>query len=84
MDSEQIKQLIEAGIPGATAHVDGDGSHFVARVISEEFEGLSMVQQHQRVYATLGNAMEGAIHALSLQTFTPAAWERAAKFQTIG
>jgi len=84
MDSAQIKSLIEAGIPGATAYVDGDGSHFVARVVSEEFENLSMVKQHQKVYATLGNAMEGAIHALSLQTFTPAAWEKAAKFQPLG
>lgn len=83
MDSTQIKQLIETGIPGAIVHVDGDGSHFVARVVAEEFDGMSPVKQHQRVYGTLGDAMQGAIHALSIQTYTPAAWERAKAFAPV-
>lgn len=84
MDSAEIRRLIESGIPGAVVHVDGDGSHFVARVVSAEFDGMSMVKQHQRVYGTLGDAMQGAIHALSIQTFTPAAWERAKAFAPVG
>lgn len=84
MDSAQIKSMIETGIPGAEVFVDGDGSHFVARIVSAEFEGMNMVKQHQRVYATLGDAMQGAIHALSIQTYTPAAWQRAKAFNTLG
>lgn len=83
MTSEQIKQMIETGIPGAEAHVDGDGSHFVARVVSDEFAGLPTIKQHKLVYAALGDSMESAIHALSIQTYTREAWEKARKFQTL-
>ncbi|MGR8921514.1 MAG: BolA family protein [Gammaproteobacteria bacterium] len=83
MTPEEIKQMIEAGIAGAEAHVDGDGSHFVARVISDDFEGLPMIKQHKLVYGALGNSMESAIHALSIQTYTKAAWEKARKFQAL-
>ncbi len=83
MTPEQIRKMIEAGLAGAEAHVDGDGSHFVARVISDSFAGLPMIKQHKLVYGTLGDAMEGAIHALSIQTYTREAWERARKLQSL-
>ena len=83
MDPEQIKNMIEAGIPGAQAYVDGDGTHFAARVISDAFAGLSLLEQHQMVYATLGGRMGGAIHALSIQTYTAEVWEKARAFQVI-
>ena len=82
MDSVKIKELIEAGIDGCSAYVDGDGSHFVARVVSPVFDGMPMVKQHKLVYGCLGDAMEGAIHALSINTYSPEAWEKAKKFQT--
>lgn len=76
MQAEQIKQLIEAGIPGCQAIVTGDdGAHFDATVISEAFAGQSMVKQHQMVYATLGNRMQAEIHALALRTLTPEQWQ---------
>jgi acid stress-induced BolA-like protein IbaG/YrbA len=83
MTSDQIRHMIETGIAGAEAHVDGDGSHFVARVVSDSFTGVPMIKQHKMVYATLGDSMEGAIHALSIQTYTREAWEKARKFQTL-
>ena len=83
MTPSEIKQMIEAGIAGAEAFVDGDGSHFVARVVSDDFKDLPMIKQHKLVYATLGNSMESAIHALSIQTYTKEAWEKARKFQAL-
>ena len=83
MTSDQIRHMIESGIAGAEAHIDGDGSHFVARVVSDSFTGGPMIKQHKMVYATLGDSMEGAIHALSIQTYTREAWEKARKFQTL-
>lgn len=76
MQAEQIKQLIEAGLPGCQAIVTGDdGAHFEATVVSDRFVGQSMVKQHQMVYATLGNRMEAEIHALALRTLTPDQWQ---------
>lgn len=79
MQAEQIKQMIEEGLPDSQVQVFGDdGQHFDAIVVSDEFVGKSMVQQHRMVYATLGGKMEeGAIHALALKTYTPEAWAKA-------
>jgi len=64
--------MIENGLPGSSVQVTGDGTHFEAIVVSEAFSGKSRLQQHRMVYATLGSNMEGAIHALSIRTTTPA------------
>lgn len=76
-EASEIKRLIEVGIPGATVIVlddAGDKEHFTAEVAAALFEGLPLVKQHQAVYRTLGERMGREIHALALQTFTPAQW----------
>lgn len=80
MQAEQIKQMIETGLPGSQAQVLGDdGQHFEAIIVSEAFVGKNMLQQHRMVYATLGDGMQGAIHALSMKTFTPEGWAAAGR-----
>jgi acid stress-induced BolA-like protein IbaG/YrbA len=72
MDSATLQRLIEAGMPGASVEVWGDdGVHFEARVVSEAFRGKPPLARHRMVYATLGDLMGGAIHALALKTLTP-------------
>jgi acid stress-induced BolA-like protein IbaG/YrbA len=83
MTNEEIKAMIEGGLPQAEAHVSGDGTHFVAKVISDAFAGLSLLKQHRLVYGALGDSMQSAIHALSIQTYTVAEWERQKAFRTL-
>jgi acid stress-induced BolA-like protein IbaG/YrbA len=72
MNAETIQRLIEAGLPGARAQVNGDdGVHFEALVVSEAFRGKLPLARHRMVYATLGDRMGGEIHALALRTLTP-------------
>ena len=72
MDAETIRKLIESGLPGARADVQGDdGVHFEATVVAEAFRGKLPLARHRMVYATLGELMGGAIHALALKTVTP-------------
>ena len=72
MDAETILYLIEAGLPGARAEVQGeDGVHFEAVVVCEAFAGKLPLARHRMVYATLGEKMGGEIHALQLRTLTP-------------
>jgi acid stress-induced BolA-like protein IbaG/YrbA len=71
---EQVKQYIEQGMPCEHVEVNGDGHHFDAVIVSDEFRGRSRVQQHQRVYQALGDRMKAEIHALSMQTLTPEQW----------
>lgn len=70
MDPDNIKNLIEQGLEGASATVTGDGRHFEAIVVCDAFDGKSMVEQHQMVFKALGDNMEEAIHALSMRTLT--------------
>jgi len=68
---EDLKQRIEAAIPGAQADVTdltGGGDHFRATVVAAEFAQLSRIEQHRRVYGVFGSDIGGPIHALSLET----------------
>ena len=69
---QQVQEFIAAGMACERLVVDGDGRHFFATIVSAEFEGLPRVRRHQRVYAALGDRMREQIHALSMQTLTPA------------
>lgn len=69
MTKDDIKRLVEAGLPGSQVSVTGDdGQHFEAEVVSPAFAGKSPIQQHRMVYATLGERMGREIHALQLKT----------------
>jgi acid stress-induced BolA-like protein IbaG/YrbA len=65
---EELKTRIEAGIPGASATVTGDGHHFNAVVTADAFRGLGRIAQHRLVYDVFGGEVGGRIHALSIQT----------------
>jgi acid stress-induced BolA-like protein IbaG/YrbA len=72
MNPELIRHLIEQGLPGARADVQGaDGVHFEATVVCEAFAGKLPLARHRMVYATLGDRMGGEIHALALKTLAP-------------
>lgn len=73
----QVRDFIAAGLPCTHLVVEGDGRHFFATIVSVEFEGLSRVRRHQRVYAALGDRMRAQIHALSMKTLTPAEYAAA-------
>ena len=75
MHPEQIKQLILAGMACTHLSLDGDGQHFEAVVVSDEFAGLNRVQRQQRVYQTLkAKLATGELHAISFKTLTPEEW----------
>ena len=67
---EELKERIEAGIPGAVAEVSGDGHHFNAVVSATAFNGLTRIAQHRLVYDVFGSELGDRIHALSIHTKT--------------
>ena len=74
MDAQKLKHLIETHLADHTqAFVETDDNvHFDAVIISDLFEGLSLVKRQQKVYACLGELIaNGSVHALSLKTYTP-------------
>lgn len=85
MDPETVESEITDALEEARVAVQdmtGEGDHFRVLVVSEAFEGLPMVKQHQLVYDALGDSMEEEIHALGLKTYTPEEWQKMAQSQS--
>jgi acid stress-induced BolA-like protein IbaG/YrbA len=68
---DDVKRFIAQGLPCEHLEVEGDGRHFFATIVSAEFDGLTRIRRHQRVYQALGSRMHAEIHALSMKTLTP-------------
>tara|TARA_B100000963_G_C22303198_1_gene526628 strand:+ start:425 stop:655 length:231 start_codon:yes stop_codon:yes gene_type:complete len=69
-----VIDLITNKIPNSQVKVEtfNGNDHLQVTVISEEFNGLSLVKQHQLVYSALKEELASeAIHALALKTQTP-------------
>ena len=73
METEAVAQLIRSGLPGAEVQVTGDGEHFEAVVVSDAFEGLSLIKRERLVMETVREQVaSGELHALSIKARTPA------------
>ena len=73
---DQVQAAITLAMPDASVEVEdltGGGDHLQVTVVSSAFNGLTRVKQHQLVYGALRQELASeAIHALALQTSTPA------------
>jgi stress-induced morphogen len=79
ISSEDIRARIRAALPDAEVAVTdttGGGDHFAATVVSSAFVGKGPVDRHRMIYAALGDAMRGPIHALALEAETPEEYQR--------
>ena len=77
LSAEQLANYITQNLVCDHIKVLGDdGTLFEAIIVSPAFIGKSMVQQHQLVYAALGDRMRAEIHALSMKTYTPEQWQK--------
>ena len=73
VDSNALNEAGKA-FPNAKVIIDdlrGDGDHYAAKIIAEEFRGKTRVQQHQMVYNAMGGRMGKELHALALNTSAP-------------
>ena len=80
MAPEGVRRLLLAALPDADVELvdlTGTEDHYQVRVVSQAFEGKTLIEQHQLVYRALGDAMHGPIHALALKTYTPLTWAKA-------
>ena len=51
-------------------------THFKVVVVSDEFEGLRLVNRHKMIYGVLSEQLAGPVHALALHTFTAKEWDQ--------
>ena len=74
MTAAEIEELILKSFPDAKVTIDdlrGDGDHYAAQIVSEQFRGLTRVQQHKMVYSAMDGKMGNELHALALNTSAP-------------
>ena len=75
METTEVQKIIEAGINASEAMVTADGSKYTAIVVSDEFEGKTMVAEQKMIYALVNEHIQsGAIHALTIKAYTKAEW----------
>jgi acid stress-induced BolA-like protein IbaG/YrbA len=75
METRAIERLIQSELPESEVHVTGDGSHFEAVVISEDFAGKSLLEKQRLVMSAVRRQIDsGELHALSIKTYTPQEW----------
>jgi len=68
---DEIHKLLKEGFPDADIEINdlaGDDNHYSAKIKSSKFKGMTRVQQHQMVYASLKGKMGNELHALALTT----------------
>ena len=51
------------------------GFHLEAIIVSDDFNELSLIKRHKKVYEAMGELMKHEIHALSMKTLTSVEWE---------
>jgi stress-induced morphogen len=75
ISTDEVRLMIEASLPGATAEVideTGTKDHLRAIVAAPQFEGLSRIEQHKLVKRAVQSRFDdGSIHALSIKTSVP-------------
>jgi BolA protein len=75
LDASHVEVIDESHLHAGHAGAQGGGRHFRAVIVSAKFEGLNRVRSQQLVYKSVEEWMGKEIHALSMKTFTPEAWE---------
>ncbi len=79
MHPKEIETMILNVLPGAEVVVEdlvGDSDHLQAIVISDLFQGKSLLEQHQMVYKALKETLKEQLHALALKTYTVEQWKK--------
>ena len=79
VEPQEVERRIREGLGDVRSieveDLTGTKDHYRAVIVSPAFAGKSRIEQHQAVYAALGELMAGPVHALSLATYTPEAWD---------
>jgi len=70
-----IYQAIATNIACTYLDVSGDGRHFDAVVVSDDFKDKSRLERHRLIYTALGDKMKEQVHALSMKLYSVAEWE---------
>jgi acid stress-induced BolA-like protein IbaG/YrbA len=71
MTVDEIKQRLLSGFENADITIDGDGCNCSAMIVSDEFEGVSLLNRQKKVLALVSEEIKsGELHALTIKART--------------
>lgn len=82
--AEWIQSTLQSALtPGHLEITDESGmhagdrveTHFRVVIVSDRFDGLTLIKRHRLAQDPLKPAFEQGLHALALHTYSPAEWE---------
>ena len=79
MNIDEIKQRLNSYFINDKVEVfdsRGTGDHFSIVVISNKFDGISLIDRHRMIYSIFEDKIVTEIHALQIQTYTLQEWKR--------
>ncbi len=80
VEAQELEERIRKGVENVShlvlTDLTGTKDHWEAVIVSEAFDGKNRIEQHQMVYAALGELMAGPVHALALKTYSPENWAK--------
>ena len=74
MAIDQLTIMDDTGKHLRHQHYDG-GKHFQIKIVSSDFEGISLLDRHKLVYRALDSMIKNEIHALGLRTLATSEWK---------
>ncbi|MDO5685989.1 MAG: BolA family protein [Neisseria sp.] len=76
LQPQDVEKMIAEVIPCTHLHVEGDGHHFFAEIVSEHFAGKNRLARHRLVKDGLKERIaSNELHALSINVAaTPEEW----------
>lgn len=75
LQAAHVEVVDESHLHAGHAGAASGGGHFRALIVSERFAGLGRIAAQRLVFEALADEMESEIHALSMRTLTPEAWQ---------
>lgn len=73
MEFENVKNIIKNGLADAYVEVQdmtGTRDHLDLLIVSDEFKGKMLIQQHQMIMNLLKDSLKSEIHAVQLKTMS--------------
>ncbi|WAR43909.1 BolA family protein [Methylomonas rapida] len=67
----ELIEIVDHSAAHAGHYGNKGGGHYNVTIVSEQFDGKSLVQRHQMIYQILGDMMKEEIHALGINALTP-------------
>ncbi|WPX96851.1 BolA/IbaG family iron-sulfur metabolism protein [Candidatus Bandiella euplotis] len=72
IDHNTLYSAIKSNFPNADLELTdtvGDNNHYELKITTEEFSGLSKIEQHRLVHKVLKEWLGADLHALSIKTY---------------